>query len=139
MHLLTTYTHHSELQVITALSLISTLYKSSQHLLSFSSLLCLHQPFPSNGFYEWKCFSFTRSGPLVTASHAEFLSAVNSNIAPFLLSLPYRAQLTGCPNSLLFITPRRGPRRQHPVSPVACVTVSAVSCLPNRCPETGMI
>jgi hypothetical protein len=31
---LTTYTHHSELQVITALSLISTLYKSSQHPLS---------------------------------------------------------------------------------------------------------
>jgi hypothetical protein len=28
MDLLTTYTHHSELQVITALSLISTLYKS---------------------------------------------------------------------------------------------------------------
>jgi hypothetical protein len=33
MGLLTTYTHHSELQVITALSLISTLYKSQQHLL----------------------------------------------------------------------------------------------------------
>jgi hypothetical protein len=32
--LLTTYTYHSELQVITALSLISTLYKSPQHLLS---------------------------------------------------------------------------------------------------------
>jgi hypothetical protein len=39
---LTTGTHHSELQVITALSLISTLYKSPQHPLSlFSSLLCL--------------------------------------------------------------------------------------------------
>jgi hypothetical protein len=31
MDLLTTYTHHSELQVITALSLISTLYKSLAH------------------------------------------------------------------------------------------------------------
>jgi hypothetical protein len=34
MDLLTTYTHNSELQVITMLSPISTLYKSAQHLLS---------------------------------------------------------------------------------------------------------
>jgi hypothetical protein len=34
MVLLATYTHHSELQVITAVSLISTLYKSPQHPLS---------------------------------------------------------------------------------------------------------
>jgi hypothetical protein len=35
LDLLTTYTHHLEIQVITALSLISTLYKSPQHQLSF--------------------------------------------------------------------------------------------------------
>jgi hypothetical protein len=35
MDLLKTYTHHSELQVVKALSLISTFYKSSQHPLSF--------------------------------------------------------------------------------------------------------
>jgi hypothetical protein len=34
LDLLITCTHHSELQVITALSLISTFYKSQQHLLS---------------------------------------------------------------------------------------------------------
>jgi hypothetical protein len=34
MDLLTTYTHNLELQVITALSLISTVYKSPQHPLS---------------------------------------------------------------------------------------------------------
>jgi hypothetical protein len=34
MDLLTTYTHNSELEVITALSLISALYKSPQHPLS---------------------------------------------------------------------------------------------------------
>jgi hypothetical protein len=50
MDLLTIYTHHSELQEITALPLISTLYKSPQHPLSFSSLLCFKQPFPGNGF-----------------------------------------------------------------------------------------
>jgi hypothetical protein len=38
MDLLATYTHHSELQVITELSLISTLNKSPQH------LVCLFQP-----------------------------------------------------------------------------------------------
>jgi hypothetical protein len=39
--LLTTYTHHSELPVITALSLISTLYKSPQHPLSLSLACCV--------------------------------------------------------------------------------------------------
>jgi hypothetical protein len=39
MDLLTPYTHHSELQAITALSLITTLYKSPQHSLSSPSLL----------------------------------------------------------------------------------------------------
>jgi hypothetical protein len=34
LDVLTTYTHHSELQVITALSQISTLYDSPQHPLS---------------------------------------------------------------------------------------------------------
>jgi hypothetical protein len=37
MDLLITYTHYSELQLITALSLISTLYKSLQHPLSVLS------------------------------------------------------------------------------------------------------
>jgi hypothetical protein len=54
------------------------------------------------------------------------LQKLTRTIAPSLLSLPCRAQLTGCPSSLLFITPRRGPRRQHPGSPVAAGT-----CLPS--------
>jgi hypothetical protein len=41
MDLLTTYTHDSELQVITALSLISTLYKSPQHPLSLFAACCV--------------------------------------------------------------------------------------------------
>jgi hypothetical protein len=40
---------------------------------------------------------------------------------------------------LFFITPRRGPHRQHPVSPVAYVTVAAGTCLLSRCPGTGLI
>jgi hypothetical protein len=41
MDLLTTYTHHSELQVITELLQISTLYKSSQHSLSLFPACCV--------------------------------------------------------------------------------------------------
>jgi hypothetical protein len=50
MDLLTVYTHGLELQAITAPPLIV----SSQIIIApakpFSSLLCLHQPFPGNGF-----------------------------------------------------------------------------------------
>jgi hypothetical protein len=48
MNLLITYTHHSELQVITALSLISTFYKSPQHPLS------LFQPAVSSSAVPWQ-------------------------------------------------------------------------------------
>jgi hypothetical protein len=41
MDLLVTYTHDSELQALTTLSLISTLYKSVDHTLSVLSLLSL--------------------------------------------------------------------------------------------------
>jgi hypothetical protein len=41
MNLLTTFTHHSELQVITAPPLITTLYKSPQHLLSLFPACCV--------------------------------------------------------------------------------------------------
>jgi hypothetical protein len=50
MDLLTTYTHDSELQAITAPTLISTIQKLLANPLS--SLLCLHQPFPGNGFKQ---------------------------------------------------------------------------------------
>jgi hypothetical protein len=50
LDLLTTYTHDSELPEITAPSLISAIHKSSQYPLSISSLLCLHEPFPGNGW-----------------------------------------------------------------------------------------
>jgi hypothetical protein len=44
------YWHNSELHVITAPSLISTIHKLPQHPLSLSSLLCLHRPFSGNVF-----------------------------------------------------------------------------------------
>jgi hypothetical protein len=50
LDLLTTYTHDSELQAITASPLIATIHKSPQHPLNFYSLSCLRQSFPGNGF-----------------------------------------------------------------------------------------
>jgi hypothetical protein len=38
----------------------------------------LSQPFPGNGFYQRRFFSFPHSGPLVTAAHAELSSTDNS-------------------------------------------------------------
>jgi hypothetical protein len=46
MNLLTTYTHDAELQVITAPSLISTLYKSQRHLLSLFQLVVFSTAIP---------------------------------------------------------------------------------------------
>jgi hypothetical protein len=63
----------------------------------FSSLQCFQQPFASNAFSQWRFFSFPRSGPIFTASHAELnsqLTTPNWTIAPPLLSLPCRTQLS---------------------------------------------
>jgi hypothetical protein len=72
LDLLTTYAHHSELRVITVLSLVSTLYRSPQHPLSLlPSLLCLHKPFPSNGLQQWGFFSFLHSSSVFTVFRTE--------------------------------------------------------------------
>jgi hypothetical protein len=63
LDLLTTCTHHSELQVITALSLISTIHRSSQHPLS---------PFPA-------CCVFDRRS-LATASNSGDPSASSPHV-----------------------------------------------------------
>jgi hypothetical protein len=63
MDLLTTYTHKPELQVITALSLISTIYKLPQHPLSL---------FPA-------CYVFT-SRSLSTAFNGKDSSASRSQV-----------------------------------------------------------
>jgi hypothetical protein len=94
MILLTTYTHHSELQVITALSLISTLYKWLQNRLSLFpassvfinlSLATVSNSRDSSGSRT----HVPSSQPPVKNS----LSTLNSTTAPSLLSLLCRAQL----------------------------------------------
>jgi hypothetical protein len=65
MDLLTTYIHHSELQVTTALSIISTLYKSPQHLLNL---------FPACLFISRSLATASNSGDY-SASRAQVLSS----------------------------------------------------------------
>jgi hypothetical protein len=48
-----------------------TLQIADTHRLVYSVYYSLHLPFSGNGFYRRKLFSFSRSGPLVTAARAE--------------------------------------------------------------------
>jgi hypothetical protein len=61
MGLLITRTHHSELHVITALSLIFTLYKSPQHPLSLHPACCVFISHFLATASNWRFFSFPRS------------------------------------------------------------------------------
>jgi predicted Zn-dependent peptidase len=67
MDWLTTYTHHSELQVITALSLISTLYKSL-HTKSSLAYSVSNNRFLATTSNSGYFFSFSRPDPIVTAA-----------------------------------------------------------------------
>jgi hypothetical protein len=117
---LTTYTRHSELQVITPLSLISTLYES---LHAKSSTAC--------------CVFTSRS--LATASNSGYSSTSRAQVRS-LLSLTYRTQLlTDWLAPIVFVTsPLHRLSRKHP-SIVACVFIAAGTCLPIRCLETSYI
>jgi hypothetical protein len=91
MDLLTTYTHDSELQAITAPPLISTIHKSPQHPLSLFL----------------GCYML----PLTIASNSGDASASRAQI---LFSQP---PVQNCPNNWLcplLITSQRGPRRNTP-------------------------
>jgi hypothetical protein len=79
-------------------------------------MLC-HQPFPGNGFQQWRLFSFMRSGFIFTTSHAE---------------LPINWQLTTdwvCPIASKIIH-RQGPCRELSSSIIVWVFISAGTCLP---------
>jgi hypothetical protein len=72
--LLITCTHHSELQVISAPSLISTIYKSPEHPLSLPTSLPCHKPLPGK------------------ASNSGDPSVSRPQVLPS--SLPYRTELS---------------------------------------------
>jgi hypothetical protein len=135
---LTTYTYHLELKVITTLSLISTL-QISREPAKPSAAYC--------AFASRSLATASNSGdssasraqalPVQRISRNLTLSVTNSTVAPS-LSLPRRAQLNWIAPIVFFITPRRGPRRKHRSSIVACMFFSVGTCLPSRCSETAV-
>jgi hypothetical protein len=109
--LLTTYTHHSELQAVTVLELISTLYKS---LHAKSCLAC--SVFNSRSLTKasnsgW-FFSSTRSGSIFTVSRTELHWTDNSGARLPIINW-------------LVIHFLHGPHRKHRSSIVACLFVAA--------------
>jgi hypothetical protein len=138
MDLLTTYANHSELQVITALSLISNLYKLPRHPQSLFPSFCvfisrsLATASYSGDFQLHALRSYLHSLPCRTLLSTDNYSAISSQ-PPLQSSAELVAPI------LVFIIPWRGPRRQRPIFSVAWVTVAAGTCLPIRCLETGCI
>jgi hypothetical protein len=133
MDLMTTYTHHSELKVITALSLISTIYKSPQHPLNLSPACCV--------FISRSLATVSNSGDY-SASRTQVLSS-QTPVQKWTLSWqpPPRLAAISCqPPSLLFtgwlstdwvapivfkIIPLHGPHRKHPRFHCCSPTVAA--------------
>jgi hypothetical protein len=139
MNLLTCITHDTELQVITVLSLISTLYKSPQHPLR------LFQPAMSSSAVPWQRilaveilqlqpFRFScHNRPCRTLINCQLNYSAISSQPPLQSLAPIMS----------FLTARRGSRRQHPVSNsksiVACIFVPAGTSLPSRYSETVVV
>jgi hypothetical protein len=103
LDLLTSCTHNSKPQVITAFSLIYTIYKSPQHPLSL---------FPARCVFNSRSLATASISGYFSASHDQVLpvqriplkwtlSIMNSTIAPSHLSLPCRAWLSCQPSTEL--------------------------------------
>jgi hypothetical protein len=134
--LLTTCTHHSEIQVIRALLLICTFYKSPQHPLSLLQACCV--------FNSRSLATASNSGDSsASRAHVVTVRRISRNwtlifTSKLLHFIPLHS--TELLNLIfLKITPRRGPQRKHRSSIVAGVFVSAGTSLPSRCLETGCI
>jgi hypothetical protein len=100
LDLLTTYTYNLELQLITAPSLISTLYSSLEHTVSCSQSVS-------------RRFLVMASNRGCTSAFG-LKSSLNCGSLPpasFLHRLPYRTDLVA--PVVFLITPRHGPHRQH--------------------------
>jgi hypothetical protein len=95
MHLLTTYSHHSELQVITALSQISTINRSPQHSLSDFPACCQFNSRFLATLLKVEILQLPALTSLLPGEYpaTELLSTVNPSISTSLLSLPCRARL----------------------------------------------
>jgi hypothetical protein len=119
MDLLTTYTHDSELQVITAPPPISTIRISPQHPLS------LFQPAVSSLAIPWQ--------RLLTVEILQ-LHVLRFCLHSLLCRTHPTTQL--CP---LLITSRHGPHRKHRSSIVAFMSIATGTYLPSCCLETAVV
>jgi hypothetical protein len=125
MDLLTTYTHDSELQGLTKLSPISTLYKYTYYTLSSLAgsvittmenlqLLCSGCYCPAN-IPQLKC----QLNYITISSQPPLQNSTELNIT-----------------TVLVISSRHGPHRKCRISIIAWVFVAAGTCLKCRCVET---
>jgi hypothetical protein len=124
LDLLTTYTRNSEVQVITATSLISTLYKSPQHTLN------ILQPV----FIRRSLVTVSNSGNPTALALKFSLNGGSLPTDSFLHRLPYRTDLVA--PIVFLITPRHGPRRKHAVHSLMLTFPAAIS---PRHPATGSV
>jgi hypothetical protein len=137
MDLLIVYIHDLELQALTTISLISTLYKSL-HAKSFPACSvvtsrCLVTAF-NNGDSSASVLTSLLSGKYPTLNCQLKYSAISSQP-----SLQDSTDNRLIAPAVLVITSRHGPHRKHRSYIVACVFVAAGTCLPSCCPVTGGI
>jgi hypothetical protein len=104
LDLLTTCIHHSELHLITAPLLISTIHRSPHHSLSLFQPAVSSTAVPSRRLLTVEILQLPALMSLLSGEYpaTELLSTVNLTIAPSLLSLPCRARLNCQPPRLLF-------------------------------------
>jgi hypothetical protein len=130
LDLLTTCTHHSEFQIITASSRIATLYKSLQHPLSFPACCVLTsrslaKVSTNSGDSSTSRAQVVLSQPpvqnscqfpqLPTANYELNYSAISSQPPlPSLTELPTLSSLSVILSSPGVLPPRGGPNRKHP-------------------------
>jgi hypothetical protein len=152
--LLTTYARHLELQVITALSLISTLYKSLAHANSFQSVTVSTSHFLAVDFntgtatvslnyalqlshMKSSFHSRTLATHFFTVSHTELHQADwTTQIVLSHSQINYFTQLNWTAG--LRSSPWGRPKRKH-CSPIVCLFISVGMCSPSHCLETGCI
>jgi hypothetical protein len=143
MDLFPTQTHHSELQ-FTALLLMSTIYKSPQHPLSFFLASCI---FISRSrviaLRVEMLLLYVLRFELRSLPCRTLLSTINWTTVSSLLPLPSRGQINSLLRTALLIGPPQEPNSEHPVSKskslFVCVFFSVGTRLPNRCSETVVI
>jgi hypothetical protein len=130
--------HYSELQIITALSLISTLYKSPQHLISL---------FPGCCVSKSRSLAMASNSRDASASCAQVLSSqppmhnwilnrwptTNYSTISSQPRLQNSTELVA--PSLFFLTPHC----DNTISPVSCITIAEGMCLPIHSLGSGCI